>query len=305
MDAGLRRRRRRRPAATTSSFHHGHRGAGERLGGAGEPIDIFGHGDEHRGHQRHLERERHCRRKFGAWHDHVHGRIHRSRRPACHGKRTNHGNKPRRCHEIRLSQRDYHQRYRIGADTESSERGAGGDTSISSERHEQRASRRHSALESFRYRMSERVRNRGQQRPLHSAGNSSASGERDANGTKRGGPFETSFPGADDHQQLFIATVRAIERARGGHGDDRGDDDSGSKLQTEHGAGLVVKGPGCSGTSCGTLTVVTTQSVGGGSISNFATYTAPNPNTVTVTVTPQADPTKTAQATIAIQPGIA
>lgn len=69
-----------------------------------------------------------------------------------------------------------------------------------------------------------------------------------------------------------------------------------------------LSGPGCSGTSCGTLTVVTTQSVGGGSISNSATYTAPgtapNPNTVTVTVTPQADPTKTAQATIAIQPGV-
>ena len=92
--------------------------------------------------------------------------------------------------------------------------------------------------------MSERVRNRGQQRPLRSAGNSSVSGERDANGTKRGGPFETSFRGAHDHQQLFVATVRAIERARGRHGDDRGHDDAGSKLQTKHGAGLVIKRSG-------------------------------------------------------------
>ena len=69
-----------------------------------------------------------------------------------------------------------------------------------------------------------------------------------------------------------------------------------------------LSGAGCSGNSCGALTVVTTQSVGGGSIANSATYTAPgvapNPNTVTVTVTPQADSTKAAQATITIQPGV-
>ena len=67
-------------------------------------------------------------------------------------------------------------------------------------------------------------------------------------------------------------------------------------------------GPGCSGSSCGVLSVVMTQSGSGGSISNSATYTAPasapNPNTVIVTVTPQADPSKKAQATIAIQAGV-
>ncbi len=70
----------------------------------------------------------------------------------------------------------------------------------------------------------------------------------------------------------------------------------------------ALSGPGCSGSSCGTLTVVTTQSPTGNSLSNSATYTAPatppSPNTVTVTVTPQADPSKQAQATMAIQPGI-
>jgi hypothetical protein len=69
-----------------------------------------------------------------------------------------------------------------------------------------------------------------------------------------------------------------------------------------------LSGPGCGGSSCGVLTVVTTQSGSGGSVSNSATYTAPasapNPNTVTVTVTPQADPSKKAQATIAIQAGV-
>lgn len=70
----------------------------------------------------------------------------------------------------------------------------------------------------------------------------------------------------------------------------------------------ALSGPGCSGSSCGTLTVVTTQSVGGNSLSDSATYTAPgsppSPNTVTVTVTPQADQSKKAQATVAIQAGI-
>lgn len=69
-----------------------------------------------------------------------------------------------------------------------------------------------------------------------------------------------------------------------------------------------LSGQGCSGSSCGTLTVITTQSAGGNAVSDSATYTAPvaapSPNTVTVTVTPQADPTKKAQATMTIQPGV-
>ena len=69
-----------------------------------------------------------------------------------------------------------------------------------------------------------------------------------------------------------------------------------------------LSGAGCSGSSCGVLSVTTTQSTGGSSTTDSATYTAPGtaptPNTVTVTVTPQADPSKKVQATIAIQPGI-
>jgi hypothetical protein len=69
----------------------------------------------------------------------------------------------------------------------------------------------------------------------------------------------------------------------------------------------ALSGPGCSGSSCGTLTVITTQSQGGSSFSNSATYTAPttapSPNSVTVTVTPQADASKKAQATLSIQTG--
>jgi len=69
-----------------------------------------------------------------------------------------------------------------------------------------------------------------------------------------------------------------------------------------------LAGPGCNAATCGTLTVVTTQSAGGGVTANSATYTAPatppSPNTVTITVTPQADPSKKAQATLAIQAGV-
>lgn len=69
-----------------------------------------------------------------------------------------------------------------------------------------------------------------------------------------------------------------------------------------------LSGPGCSSTACGTLAVVTTQGSGGTVIADTATYTAPvtppNPDTVTVTVTPQADATKAAQATMAVQSGV-
>jgi trimeric autotransporter adhesin len=70
----------------------------------------------------------------------------------------------------------------------------------------------------------------------------------------------------------------------------------------------ALSGAACGGTVCGVLTVVTTQVLAGGAMSTSATYTAPvappSPNTVTITVTPQADPTKKAQATVAIQPGV-
>ena len=70
----------------------------------------------------------------------------------------------------------------------------------------------------------------------------------------------------------------------------------------------ALSGPGCSGSSCGTLTVVTTQSASGSPLADSATYTAPgtppSPNTVTVTVTPQADPSKKTQATLAIGAGV-
>jgi hypothetical protein len=72
--------------------------------------------------------------------------------------------------------------------------------------------------------------------------------------------------------------------------------------------GWSLSGPGCSGNSCGTLTVVTTQSPSGASVASSATYAAPSappsPNTVTVKVSPQADPSKQAQLNIAIQPGV-
>ncbi|HXR34201.1 MAG TPA: hypothetical protein VN830_10855 [Verrucomicrobiae bacterium] len=68
-----------------------------------------------------------------------------------------------------------------------------------------------------------------------------------------------------------------------------------------------LSGAGCSGSACGILTVTTTQSAGGNAIADTANYTAPvtapQPDTVTVSVTPQADPTKRAQANITIALG--
>jgi hypothetical protein len=68
-----------------------------------------------------------------------------------------------------------------------------------------------------------------------------------------------------------------------------------------------LSGSGCSGSACGILSVITTQSAGGGAIADTANYTAPaspsQPNTIVIIVTPQADPSKKTQATIMIQTG--
>src|SRR6266404_5928321 len=69
----------------------------------------------------------------------------------------------------------------------------------------------------------------------------------------------------------------------------------------------TLSGPGCSGASCGTISG-TTQTQNGNVSTVSAQYTAPatapNPNSVTITATPQADPSKKAQATLSIVPGI-
>jgi hypothetical protein len=68
-----------------------------------------------------------------------------------------------------------------------------------------------------------------------------------------------------------------------------------------------LSGSGCSGSACGTLSVITTQSAGGGAVADTANYTAPTappqPSTIIITVTPQADPSKQTQVTITIQGG--
>jgi hypothetical protein len=68
-----------------------------------------------------------------------------------------------------------------------------------------------------------------------------------------------------------------------------------------------LSGSGCSGSACGILTVITTQSAGGGAIADTANFTAPatppQPNNIVITVTPQADPSKQTQAIITIQAG--
>jgi hypothetical protein len=66
-------------------------------------------------------------------------------------------------------------------------------------------------------------------------------------------------------------------------------------------------GSGCNGAACGTLSAVTTQSVGANTSSGTVTYTAPatapSPSGIVITVTPVADPSKSAQAAIVIQSG--
>jgi hypothetical protein len=65
-----------------------------------------------------------------------------------------------------------------------------------------------------------------------------------------------------------------------------------------------LSGSGCSSASCGVLAVVSAQSAGGSANANSATYlapsSAPSPNIVTIVAIPQADPSKRAQATLAI-----
>ncbi len=74
-----------------------------------------------------------------------------------------------------------------------------------------------------------------------------------------------------------------------------------------NGMAWTLSGMGCSGSACGVLSVITTQSAGENSYTSTANYTAPatppQPNSVVVTVTALADPSKKAQATIAVQPG--
>jgi hypothetical protein len=68
-----------------------------------------------------------------------------------------------------------------------------------------------------------------------------------------------------------------------------------------------LSGSGCSGASCGSLTVLTQQSAGGGATANAATYhapaTVPGTGVVTLTATPEADASKRISATVTILPG--
>lgn len=69
-----------------------------------------------------------------------------------------------------------------------------------------------------------------------------------------------------------------------------------------------LSGPGCSGASCGAISGTSAQTQSGNVATASAQYTAPltapSPNSVTITATPQADPSKKAQATLSIVPGI-
>jgi hypothetical protein len=78
-----------------------------------------------------------------------------------------------------------------------------------------------------------------------------------------------------------------------------------------HPSGVVtwsLSGAGCRGAACGTLVAGIPATGVSGTITNAATYiaplTAPSPSSVTITATPEADPTKKAQAILLIQAGV-
>ena len=302
-------RRWRRVATTTSSSRNrSYCKAGDRIRRARGPRDSHRDSNKHDGHRRQLERQRRTGRERDAGNDHVWRRVHRSRGPAIAADGANHGHEPCRFDKIRHRYISDYERHHAELDAEYPERGTRCDTNISNNGSEQRASGHLHTMEPLGSGVHQRVRHSGHKRELHGAAESSFACERDADSAKRGRSFETDFCRGVHHQQFFVATLCAIQRAG------RSDATIVATLTPVPGSNpspalsWALSGPGCSGSSCGTLIVVTTQSTSGNSVADSAKYTAPgtapSPNTVTLTVTSQADPSKKAQATMAIQPGV-
>jgi hypothetical protein len=243
MDTGLQRSRHRRPTTSSSTAFSHRRECNVAVGirRAREPNDAHGYGDEYNGHERQLEREWHCRWKHRRRNDHGHGRLYRASGFAFAGDRANHGDGPRRCYEIRHRHPDGHQRHHPDACAKPSKRGAGCDPGIPGDGDERRTSRHHGALDLVGRRVSERMWGRGLKRHVHRTGNSALTNRGDAHGAKRGGSFEADFCHCDHHQQLWAATFRAIERARGRKRNDCCHAHAGSEFQSQHCAGLVAQ----------------------------------------------------------------
>jgi hypothetical protein len=149
------------------------------------------------------------------------------------------------------------------------------------------------------------LRHHRRQRKLHRARHSSPRSRRHRNRHKHRRSLKTKLHYRHHRQPLRAATRRAFQPPARRRRGDRRHAHTRSRLQSHAVLSWSLSGSGCSGSACGILSVITTQSAGVGAIADTANYTAPatppQPNTIVITVTPQADPSKQTQATITIQ----
>jgi hypothetical protein len=244
LDARLRCRKCVIAATTsTSAFSNdtGHCKSNDRIGCAWEPSDVHSHRHKYNGHCRQLEHQRSAGRKCNAGNDHFRGRIHRTCGHAVSRHRASHRDKPCRFHKIEHGRVGDHERHRSKPCPDSRKRGTRRDAGFPNHNNKQRASGYHSTLEPFWFVLRQRMRHCRRERELHRAADSSLPCDRDAYGTKRSGPFEADFHGSGHHQQFFITTLRAIQRAGWRHGNDCRDDDSRSRFEPKHGALMGAK----------------------------------------------------------------
>jgi hypothetical protein len=171
VDAGLRRRRREpcTASAATSSFHRGDGGAEERIGAAGKYDGVFSEGREHNGHGGDVEREWNSGWKFDAGNHHTGWHVRRACGPAFTRDRTDHGDEPCGCDEIRHGCDHGDERHHAVTNAESGERGARRQARFYRADNKRRASGYRDAVEPLGCGVLERMRNRGCERKLHRA----------------------------------------------------------------------------------------------------------------------------------------
>jgi hypothetical protein len=308
------RLRRRKPTVTgasapsTSFINRRHGDPDKRFGPAGELADFDRDGDQRHQHECDLERKRRRRRKRIQRNNNDVRRIHRSGRSALVTDCASYSNEPGGLDEIGDSATRHHERDRDQHCAAQCQRRTWRHVGVSRSDQQRGASGHFGALEPQRCGM-----------PA-ACGSVDLSGHYTAPGTlpSIATATITAQSVADPTKQAsaplnitsnFALQVTAPQTVPAG-----GTATIVATMTPVAGSNpstalaWSLSGPGCSSTTCGTLSVVTTQGCGGTVTADTATYTAsttpPNPASVTVTVTPQADPTKKAQATMAVQAGV-
>jgi hypothetical protein len=152
------------------------------------------------------------------------------------------------------------------------------------------------------------VRRRRLERQLRRAGNPSIYSNRNDHGAKRCRSYQASIRSPKHNQQFHPSSYRPADRACRRHRDDRRDDDARRRLKSQHGSSVVTFRPGLQfhnlrHANCRHYTRIRRNSHRGYGNLHGPNH-PPNPASVTVTVTPQADPTKKAQATMAVEAGV-